>query len=158
MRDLEIYSIPLDKIVLERLNPNDKVHKKAILKMRDFHGKRMMFDIKQEFDKIKKNRDVGNSFLIKNTNNYIGYIFISNLNKNERAISMLIEKKMRNMGYGKIVLNSVSEYLFKENLLKSLKVYVKKNNLSSINMVKSCGFEEQGDLENSNTTIYQRMK
>lgn len=66
MRNLEIYNLPLgDNIILERMDPRNPNHKNAVKEMRDFHGKRMMFDIKYEISKIKKNRNTGDSFFIK---------------------------------------------------------------------------------------------
>lgn len=73
----------------------------------------MMYDVKQVYIDIKKKKEQGNSFLLKDNDNYIGYIYISNSqSENVRAISYMIEKTVRNMGYEKIVLSSVSEYLF----------------------------------------------
>lgn len=65
MRDLQFYSIPLEKFTLERINPTNREHKKAISKMRDFHEKKMMYDINQIFRQAKKNRETGNSYLLK---------------------------------------------------------------------------------------------
>lgn len=79
----------------------------------------MMFDVKQTVNLIKNNREVGNSYLIKKNKDYIGYIYISNVDNNEDwAISMMIERSVRNKGYGKIVLNSISTYLFEKDLAK----------------------------------------
>ena len=71
---------------------------------------------------------------------------------------MMIEKSMRNCGYGKIVLNSVSEYLYHEKLADSVIVYIKDKNKNSINMARSCGFEQMGKLNSGDTTIYERRK
>lgn len=43
----------------------------------------MMFDVKQTVNSIKNNREVGNSYLIKKNKDYIGYIYISNVDNNE---------------------------------------------------------------------------
>lgn len=83
MRDLNIYNIPLGEINLERIDINSREHKKAISKLRDFEAKKMMFDVKQTVNLIKNNREVGNSYLIKKNKDYIGYIYISNVDNNE---------------------------------------------------------------------------
>lgn len=158
MRDLQIYRIPLDGIILERIDPNNKEHKKAVSKMRDIHARKMMYDVRQILNEAKKDRESGDSYLLKSFEKYIGCIWISNLQENQRVISMMIEKSMRNQGYGKIVLNSVSEYLFREKFADSLVVYVKDKNKNSIHMVHSCMFEESGKLDNASTTIYERKK
>lgn len=158
MRDLQVYQIPLEGITLERIDPTRKEHKKAISKMRDIHTRKMMYDVKQILNEAKKNKESGNSYLVKTSEKYIGCIWISNLKENQRGISMMIEKKMQNQGYGKIILNSVSEYLFHEKLADSLVVYIKDKNKNSIHMANSCGFEESGKLDNTNTIIYERKK
>ena len=117
-----------------------------------------MYDIKPIFHHAKKNRETGNSYLLKESERYIGFIYISNLNNKHRAISLMIEKSMRNCGYGKIVLNSVSEYLFREKLADSVIVYIKDKNKNSINMARSCRFEQMGKLDIGDTTIYERRK
>ena len=98
MRNLDIYNVPLgDNIILERMDPRNPNHKNDVKEMRDFHGKRMMFDIKYEIRKIKKNRNTGDSFFIKKGERYIGYLYLSNHNilddESEVVLSMLISKK-----------------------------------------------------------------
>ena len=159
MRDLEVHNIPLENVTLQRLNPFNKEHKKAISKLRDKDAKKMMYDVKQAFIDIKKNRDLGNSFLLKDKEEYIGYIYISNRhNKTERTISYMIEKTVRNKGYGKIVLNSISEYIFEECLADTLVLYIKDKNKPSISVAESCDFKYDSKLGSTNTSIYKRTK
>lgn len=159
MRDLQVYNIPLGKVNLERIDAGNKKHKKSISKLRDSEAKKMMFDVKQTLRLVKKNREAGNSFLIKNDAKYIGYIYISNLQNNEsRTISMMIEKSVRGRGYGKIVLNSISTYLFENNLANSLFVYIKDKNIKSKALVSACDYSFVDKLNNSNTGIYERKK
>lgn len=158
MRDLNIYNIPLGEINLERIDINSRKHKKAISKLRDFEAKKMMFDVKQTVNLIKNNREVGNSYLIKKNKDYIGYIYISNVDNNEsRVISMMIERSVRNKGYGKIVLNSISTYLFEKDLAKSIFVYIKDKNTKSKAMASSCGYSLIDKMDN-NTGIYERKR
>ena len=158
MRDLNIYNIPLGEINLERIDISSREHKKAISKLRDFEAKKMMFDVKQTVNLIKNNREVGNSYLIKKNKDYIGYIYISNVDNNEgRVISMMIERSVRNKGYGKIVLNSISTYLFEKDLAKSIFVYIKDKNTKSKAMVNSCGYSLIDKMDNK-TGIYERKR
>ena len=158
MRDLNIYNIPLGEINLERIDISSREHKKAISKLRDFEARKMMFDVKQTVNLIKNNREVGNSSLIKKNKDYIGYIYISNVdNKEGRAISMMIERSVRNKGYGKIVLNSISTYLFEKDLAKSIFVYIKDKNTKSKAMASSCGYSLIDKMD-TNTGIYERKR
>lgn len=159
MRDLHIYNIPLGEINLESIDISSRKHQKAISKLRDFEARKMMFDVKQTVNSIKNNREVGNSYLVKKNENYIGYIYISDAKSDEsRVISMMIEKSVRNKGYGRIILNSVSSYLFEHDLAKSIFVYVKDKNIKSKSLVSSCGYSKVGKLADSNTEIYERKR
>lgn len=96
--------------------------------------------------------------MIKKNKDYIGYIYISNVDNNEgRAISMMIERSVRNKGYGKIVLNSISTYLFEKDLAKSIFVYIKDKNTKSKAMASSCGYSLIDKMDN-NTGIYERKR
>ena len=69
----------------------------------------------------------------------------------------MIEKTVRNKGYGKIVLNSISEYLFEQNLADTLVLYIKNKNKPSISVAESCNFKYDSNLT-KDTAIYKRNK
>lgn len=158
MKELNVYQIPLDNFILERIDPNNKIHKKEIKNMRDHQGKKMMFDIKYDLKKIKNHRSVGNSFLIKASEQYVGYTYISGLDVNDRrGISMLVKKELRNKGLGKIILTSISDYLLNNEYADNISVCIKNKNTASINMATKCGFVLD-DAITKDTSIYRRKK
>lgn len=163
MTKLKIYNLALGHdMVLEKVDPNNPNHKNAIKEMGDFQGKRMMFDVKQEIKKIKKNRNTGDSLLIRKGEKYIGYLYMSNDNilqdESEVVLSMLINKKMRGMGYGKIVLKNISDYLLKDDNINRVTVFIKNKNVASRKMAEACDFTEAPTQILENTTIYRRSK
>ena len=51
MKKLEIYQIPIgNNITLEKINPKNKEHRSFIKEMRDFQGRKGIFDIKYEIN------------------------------------------------------------------------------------------------------------
>lgn len=154
MKNLQIY---LNDVVLEEIDPMNKEHKFAIKKLRDYQGRKMMFDIKQEVMKINKYENHGTSFLVKKDEDYIGYMCLE-IRYKMATISMLINKKLRGLGYGKIVINNISDYLFSNDFVERINVYIKDKNKVSINMVKTCNFMEYEKLRNDNITVYSKLK
>ncbi len=163
MKKLEIYQIPIgNNITLEKINPKNKEHRSFIKEMRDFQGRKGMFDIKYEIKRIENNKNIGTSYFIKKEDKHIGYLYLSDHNiaqdEKEIVLSMLISKKMRGMGYGKIVLKSVSEYLLNEDSIGRITVYVKDKNQASKKMVEACDFFKGPVQSVEKTTIYRRGK
>lgn len=93
---------------------------------------------------------------------YIGYLYLSNHNilgdESEVLLSMLISKKMRGMGYGKVILKNVSDYLLKEDSIKRLTTCIKDKNKASKRMAEACDFIESSIQISKDTTIYIKSK
>lgn len=153
MRDLEFFELPLGNITLERLDVWNDKHIKAINGMRDFSAKRFCYDVKQDVCAAKRGSLEGNCFLVKNNDNYFGYLYISNDYDGERVLSYIIHKKVRGKGLGKVMLTSVSDYLLDNGISTSLKLHIKPQNVASARLATSCGFDK---VENSG--IYSRKK
>ena len=143
MRDLEVFRIPLDGFSLERVDINNRDHIRVIKGLRDRTAKKMCFDVRDDIKKMKSGRDVGNRFLVKSDDDYLGYMYISNDHNNERVLSMIVNKKLRGRGYGKIILTGVSDYLLKSGMASSIRMYIKDENIPSAKMALGCGFERE---------------
>lgn len=143
MRDLEVFRIPLDGFSLERVDINNRDHIRVIKGLRDRTAKKMCFDVRDDIKKMKSGRDVGNRFLVKSDDDYLGYMYISNDHNNERVLSMIVNKKLRGKGYGKIILTGVSDYLLKSGMASSIRMYIKDENIPSAKMALGCGFERE---------------
>lgn len=143
MRDLEVFRIPLDGFSLEKIDINNKEHIKTIKGLRDRTAKKMCYDIGGDIQKIKSGRDEGNRFLVKSDSDFIGYMYISNNHSDVRVLSMIIQKKLRGRGYGKIILTGVSDYLLKSGMASSIRMYIKDENIPSAKMALGCGFERE---------------
>lgn len=148
MSDLEFFELPLGNIKLERLDVWNKRHIKAVRGLRDINAKKFCYDLKGTVEDEKSGRGhCGNSFLVKDkeSDEYVGYIYISNEHPgNERVLSYIIQKKMRGMGYGKIILTMVSDFLFEYGLADKLTLYINKDNIPGIKLATGSGFKRMG--------------
>lgn len=159
MEDLDIYSIPLEKIKLERMDVWNKKHVKALKGLRDATAKKMCYDVKSKIRDAKKEGLSGNDFLVRNNenDNYFGYVHISNEHNGVRTLSYIVSKKLRGQGIGKIILTGVSDYLLENGLATTVSLCVKKENLVGMRLVESCGFEKRESVFDI-VDLYSRRK
>lgn len=155
MRDLEVFRIPLDGFSLEKVDIDNRDHVRVIKGLRDRTAKRMCFDIRDDIKKMKSGRDVGNRFLVKSDDDYLGYMYVSNDHNNERVLSMIVQEKLRGKGYGKVILTGVSDYLLKSGIASSVRLYIKNENIQSTRMSLACGFSKD-ESQISGTSSYSR--
>lgn len=150
MRDLEFFEMPIGKIKLERLDVWNKRHIKETRGLRDLKARTMCFDLNGLVNDYKRGRDrSGSSFLVKDKENdmYIGYVYISNRHSNgERVLSYIVNKKLRNRGYGTIMITSVSDYLLEHDLANEVQLYIRENNSASMQVALKSGFKNVGSI------------
>ena len=90
------------------------------------------------------------AYVVLDNNTPVGYLYISSNSNDEVYVEISILKDKRKNGYGKRILNEVSNYLF-ENNIRIIKVSIEPSNIGSINMVESCDFLfDEEDYENNN--------
>ena len=162
MRDLEFFEIPLGDIKLERLDICNKNHIKATRGLRDLKARVMCYDVKGFLRKGKHNLDInGNPFLVKDNNSscYVGYMYISNgYPGNVRVLSYIVNKKLRNRGYGKMMLTSVSDFLFECGLADKVELYIRKGNPASKRVALNCKFNYSNSGSSEHVEKFTRKK
>lgn len=144
MGDLNIYNLSFKDITLEKLDVNSPVHISVMESMRDYTATEMCYDVLRDVEAEKENRSSRNCFLAKNSNGYFGYINISDDREGDRILCYIIQEKLRGMGLGKVLLSYVSDYLLDSNIASSVKMYISRKNVASINVASFCGFEPKG--------------
>ena len=90
------------------------------------------------------NEFFGHGFLVKDRVKYVGYIGIGNYNVDERAVYLrsAIDKDLRGMGYGEILLNEITEYIFFNYTgVESIRLKIASNNVASLRTAKKCQYE-----------------
>lgn len=140
MGDLKIGKIPLGEINLIKFNPNKGKHMKVVESLRDKTAVDMCYDVYQDVDALKKDTLMGNPYLVKKNDDFIGYMYISDEFDGERILAYIIDKKLRGKGLGKVMLTSVGDYLFEHCGTSTIKLYINKNNTQGINLALRCGF------------------
>lgn len=100
----------------------------------------------------KKDKTIYNSaFIVLEEKNPIGYLFISSMINDEVFIEYSILKEYRQKGYGKKVVNEISDYLFENNNIKSIILDIDPSNKNSMLLASSCGFFfDEDDYEERN--------
>jgi len=102
---------------------------------------RYMADLFLSEESIEKLIDQGAIFIVAEENNEILGFSEYLLEENKVFLSKLyVSKNYRNQGIGKMMLDSCIEYS-KENNIDTIYLTVNKNNTSSINVYKHCGFK-----------------
>ena len=109
--------------------------------------------IKERLETSKdNNKTIFNSaFIILDEDIPVGYLFISSNINDEVFLECSILKEFRGMGYGSRITNEISDYLFQEHNIRSIKLDIDPSNKKSIMAANSCGFfldEEDYELRN----------
>ena len=81
----------------------------------------------------------------------LGYLYISSNLNDEVFLEYSILKDFRGKGYGKKLLNEISDYLFVNHNIRSIRADVDPSNKNSMMLLESCGyiFDEE-EYENRN--------
>lgn len=87
-------------------------------------------------------------FLVSINNEYIGYVHIGGLNKEDNSVYLraAVDKDNRGFGYGKTILKEITEYIFKNYIeIESIKLKIAKDNKASLMTSNACGYEWLND-------------
>lgn len=151
MKDLEIKEVPLGKIKLVKFDVWNDKHTEVARELNDDTAKAMCFDMDKLVDSEMMYGGTGNSFLVKDqeSDDYVGYMYISNrYDDGTRILSNIVSEKVRGMGYGKIMLTNVSDFLLRYGLAEEIQLYIKRNNVVASKVATECGFvkkDEEGE-------------
>ena len=78
----------------------------------------------------------------------VGYVFISGIRNDNLYIEYSITKENRGYGYGKKLLNEVTNYLFENYNIKDARLDIDSSNQKSIKTAEACGyFLDEDDFE-----------
>ena len=159
MKDLEIKEVPLGKIKLVKLDPWNDKHVDVARELNDDTAKAMCFDMEKLVDSERMYGGSGNSFLMKDQekDDYVGYMYISNrFDDGSRILSSIVSERVRGMGYGKVSLTSVSDFLLKYGLAEEVQLYIKRDNHGAAKVAIDCGFVK--DSEDGEPQLFTRRK
>ena len=92
----------------------------------------------------KNNVFFDHSFLVSHNNEFIGYINIGKFNNEEKSIYLraAVDKEKRGFGYGKTILQEITEYIFKNYpQVESIRLKIASDNKASLMTANSCGYQ-----------------
>ncbi len=92
-------------------------------------------------------------FLVKNENNSIGVVDLTEIKREKSAeLGIYINPKLK--GYGSLLMNKIIEYAFNELNLKILNANVYEDNLKAINLYKNFNFKIISTAKDKNETLH----
>lgn len=145
------------KIELETLSLiryNEEVHKS--LKEELENGSSSSEYIHQIGERLSSSKDNDKSiyqsaFVVEDKAVPVGYLFISNMIRDEVFLEYAVLKNFRRMGYGSRIINETSDYLFQNHNIRSIRLDIDPSNKNSVLVADSCGFtldEEEYESRN----------
>ena len=136
--DLETLSLH----IIDKQNKNDLEFVKKLFKDKDI--KKWVHGISNILNENKEQKLFGHGFIVKDNNDYIGYIGIGEFNENEKCVYLRagLDKDKVGMGYGKKILTEITEYIFSNfEEVADIKLKIDKNNKASLGTANSCGYK-----------------
>lgn len=104
-----------------------------------------------EASKNNFNNIFQSSFVVECNNIPIGYLYVSSNEKDEVFLEYSILKQYRNQGFGKMLLNQASDFLFQNYNIRCIRADVDPSNKNSMLLLESCGYifdEEEYEKRN----------
>lgn len=135
--DDELYKSFKDKLVLENTN----------LKFISQVGERL------ENSKFQNDGLFQTAYVVLMGEEAVGYVYFSAVRNDEVFLELEVDSEHRGKGYGKLILNEVSDYLFNNCNIKSIMLDIDPSNEKSIRTAESCGFyPDEDDFESRRFT------
>lgn len=97
----------------------------------------------------KRKKTSTQQFAVEYNGSFCGYIQLVNINKhdNHAIVGINFLKESRGKGIGKVAVQYINDFSKNKLLLNKVFINVRADNLPSINLFKSMGYEEVGSLK-----------
>lgn len=146
--------IELNTIHLEHFNSKNEEH--ILTKNELLHGKSFSKYIKQIEERLVNNKkeifELDSAYLVYLSNQIIGYLFVSDIQKYKIYIEYSILNKHRKKGFGKLLLSEITDYILENYEVKEIALDIDVSNLPSINLAESCGYYLEDEFD-KNTSM-----
>ena len=142
----------LDQIVLDGYDDKYKDYINDFKEGKSFS--KYIHNIKEriELTKYKEEFSLECGYIVLNKNLIpIGYVFLSNIKRDEIYVEYSVLNNERRKGYGKLILSEVSDFLAQNYNIKQINLDIDPSNEASIKTAESCGFTfDEESFENNN--------
>jgi len=144
-------NIELDTLQLTKYNKEK--HKEILDELENgISSSKFIHQIRERLENSNNNNSLFQSaFIILDNNTPIGYIYISSMIRDEVFLEYSILKEFRRMGYATSVVSELSDYLFKNHNIKSIRLDIDPSNKSSILVANASGYTlDEEEFESRN--------
>jgi len=144
-------NIELDTLKLTKYNKEK--HKEILDELENgISSSKFIHQIRERLENSNNNNSLFQSaFIILDNNTPIGYIYISSMIRDEVFLEYSILKEFRRMGYATSVVSELSDYLFKNHNIKSIRLDIDPSNKSSILVANASGYTlDEEEFESRN--------
>lgn len=144
--------VELETLRLVRYSDNLYVYLKDELENGESSSK-YIHQIGERLENSKDNNEsmYQSAFVVLDEDEPIGYLYISSMVNDEVFLEYAILKEFRRMGYASDIVNEVSDYLFENFNIRSIRLDIDPSNKNSILVANSCGFMlDEDEFESRN--------
>ena len=127
--------------IIDRENKEDLEFAKKLFHNEDI--KKWVHGISNIISENKEKEFFGKGFIVKDDKEYIGYLGIGSLNKQEKSVYLRagLDSNKTGKGYGKKILSEITEYIFSNyEEIESIKLKIDRENIPSLKTANSCGY------------------
>lgn len=84
--------------------------------------------------------EVKNTYIVKDKEKLIGWLYLGGI---EHIVSLdcAVHPNYRNLGYGTMIVEECSNYLFQNNIASEIEVTIRKDNNYSISCIEKCNYK-----------------
>ena len=107
--------------------------------------------------KDRKDMEIGYGYLVEDKKKLVGFVQPIRIEKNVLDINYAVHPDYRRLGYGVKILNEISSYYFSNNV-KSVRLYINKDNIRSMGCALKAGFHQEGEINNKHLYVYMKNR
>ena len=154
--------LELDNIMLSLYDSSNPIHNEILNKFDSDSKSEYIHSINDRlrYFQNKKSFPFNTGFFVTIDSTIVGYLFISKCVDDEVYLENSLLKEYRGKGYGKLILNDVSNYLIENYNIRSITLDIDRSNIASIKTALSCGYimdEEEYLSRNMNGKILYHL-
>lgn len=143
--------IQLETFTLKRYNEIEHKSLKDELETGPSSSK-FIHQIEERLEQSKNSEKIYQSaYVVEKQETQIGYVFISSMHADEVFLEYSVLKEFRGMGYARQLVTELTDYLFENHNIKSIRLDIDPSNTKSISVANACGFYvDEEDFESRN--------
>ncbi|MBQ8681637.1 MAG: GNAT family N-acetyltransferase [Bacilli bacterium] len=143
-------NIKLDSFCLNTYDEYNQLHRNLVEEFKGISSSKYVSQIENRLILNNKQKsfpfDTGFIISLNSDDDLVGYIFISSIRNDEVYLEYSILNNKKKMGYGKLVLKELTEYLFENFNIRDIALDIDVSNVPSVKTAISCGYYDEDYL------------